>query len=264
MEKKKIHISGKMPCSLALSHIDCFLEGLRDGSVVVEQGTEKLVLHPHAEINMDIEARTKGDRQRLVITLDWNVPETATHGHEESHHPHTKHTHGRCKDSAKHLHAQSAGQHDELYDGYHGEHHVTDNFDHPKEYDEHGFHSHYHCHGKDEHQLCHSHEHAGGHHEHLHEKGCCEDREHEPHKGCCAEHNYGKNLPAHEQHKHHHHDHDQRGNGIHVHGYKGCCEERKHAPHAGCCSEHNYGQDIDTPKDKGHDKVKHGRNGKKR
>lgn len=206
MEKKKIHISGKMPCTLAMSHIDCFLEGLRNGSVVVEHGEEKIVLHPNAEIDMDIEARTKGDRQRLVITLDWDAPETVTHEYEEE----TPHEHHH-KYADEHPHGHSEEHPDEMYGKHHGDHHGGHHAVHyPPDPHEHlqGFHSHYHCHGEGEYQFCHAHEHTESHHEHYGRgshvhgfRGCCEGTRHTPHAGCCAEHNYGEDLEQQRGHK---------------------------------------------------------------
>jgi len=210
MEKKKIHISGKMPCTLAVSHIECFLDGLRNGSVVVEQGEEQIVLHPNAEIEMDIEARIKNDRQHLVITLDWDAPEIETYEYEEET-PH-EHTH---RHSEEHPHSHSAEHHDEMYGGHHGAHHGARHGAHhavhyppaPPEH-MHGFHSHYHCHGEGEYQFCHEHEHTESHHEHYGRgshvhgyRGCCEGTPHTPHAGCCAEHKYGVDLDKKRGHK---------------------------------------------------------------
>lgn len=187
MEKKKIHISGKMPCTLAISHIECFLDGLRNGSVAVEQGGEKIVLHPHAEIDMEIEARTKDDRQRLVITLDWDAPEIEPYEYEE-------------EAPYEHPHSHGEEHPDEMYGRHHGGHHAVHYPPAPPEH-MHGFHSHYHCHGEGEYQFCHEHEHTESHHEHYGRgshvhgyKGCCEGTRHTPHAGCCSEHNYGEDL----------------------------------------------------------------------
>lgn len=275
MEKKKIHISGKMPCDLAVSHIECFLDGIRSGSVVIEEGHEKIVLHPDAEIEMNIEAKTKYDKQRLVISLEWATKDTS-HPHS-SHHSQEKHK-SRCSDKLiKHVHSHGPGHHDERYDGNHHSDHPEDfhshyhshkknvsyrsgnlikhnhvhNIKHHDElYDGHhgdhhsehpeGFHSHYHCHGKDEHQLCHTHEHAEGHHDMHH--GCCQGKDHEPHDGCCAEHHYGATASS--KQTDHTDTNDHHGN--HVHGYRGCCEGKTHTPHAGCCAEHNYGEDLES------------------
>lgn len=190
MEKKKIHIAAKMPCNLAMSHIDCFLEGLRTGAMVIEQGQEKLVLHPHAEVELDIDARTKEDKQQLTITLEWQVPEeyqVHSHEHQAVHQPPLQHS-----------------------EQFH-------------QLDEHGFHTHYHCHGKGEHQLCHSHEHSEGHHDHHQYIGCCEDKPHAPHQGCCAEHYYGAEFPE----GHEAHQHGYRGccEGIAHTPHTGCCAE---------------------------------------
>ena len=121
MEKKKIHINAQMPCTLAVAHIECFLEGLRTGDVVVEQGTERIVLHPHSEVSLDIEARTKKDKQRLVITLDWCAPHACEdHPRHGEHHdppppPHGKHTHehthGHGEGAQRHTHEHGKGHH---------------------------------------------------------------------------------------------------------------------------------------------------------
>lgn len=195
MEKKKIHISGKMPCTLAVSHIECFLDGLRNGSVVFEQGEEKIVLHPHAEIEMNIEAHIKNDKQHLVISLDWDTPEIETYEYEEE----TPHEHPHWHDE-EHPHRHGAEHHDEMYGRPHGGYHAVHYPPAPHEH-MHGFHTHYHCHGKGEYQLCHAHEHTESHHEHYGQgshvhgyRGCCEGTPHIPHAGCCAEHNYGVDI----------------------------------------------------------------------
>ncbi|MCT4627371.1 amphi-Trp domain-containing protein [Halodesulfovibrio sp.] len=219
MEKKKIHISGTMPCTLAVSHLDCFLDGLKSGAVVVEEGDKKIVLNPHSEVDLDIEARTKKDMQRLVITMEWCTSETCSRKHDKHR---QKHSHG--DDTHEHHHEELSGSY-----AHHEER--------PHQHDEHGFHSHHHCHGKDEHQLCHTHEHADGHHDLHQQTGCCEDIEHEPHKGCCSKHNFGSVYPY--------------GHEAHEHGYKGCCEGIKHTPHEGCCAEHDYGNGHGKGKAKG-------------
>lgn len=193
MEKKKVHISGRVPSNLAVSHVECFLEGLRNGSVVVEKDEEQVVLQPHSEIDMNIEASIKDDKQRLVITLDWDAPEIETYEHEEETPRESPHWHS---EERPHRH----GHHDVMYErhppGYHAVHYPPAPPEHM-----HGFHSHYHCHGEGEHQLCHTHEHTESHHEHygfgshVHGyRGCCEGVPHTPHAGCCAEHNYGVDL----------------------------------------------------------------------
>ncbi|OBQ46530.1 amphi-Trp domain-containing protein [Halodesulfovibrio spirochaetisodalis] len=224
MEKKKIHISDTIPCKLAVSHIDCFLDGLRSGAVVIEEGDKKIILHPHSEVKMDIEAKAKKDKQRLVITLEWCAPEACQRIHHETHTPHAQEHGGNGKMLAHHH--RGGHHHDEEYDGHHSGHHQEP----PHKLDEHGFHSHHHCHGKGEHQLCHTHEHAEGHHEHQQQTGCCEDIEHEAHEGCCSEHNYGR-APHWDE--------------VPEHGHHGCCEGKKHSPHKGCCSEHDYGMNIE-------------------
>lgn len=262
MEKNKIHISGKMPCPLAVSHIECFLDGLRSGSVIIEEGNKKLLLHPNTEVDMNIEARTKHDKQHLVIALSWDTP---TVGKETPHppphtfkkrpHPHAAHyAHIEQPpehegDVIRHAHHHGSGHHDEDIYFWHDEDPYTEN---PHGHDEHGFHSHYHCHGKGDHQLCHTHEHADGHHEALQSRGCCEDVEHVPHRGCCSRHQYGMDLPEHHWHEHEYPPHMQPthtpyGYGHYVHGYKGCCEDVEHVPHPGCCAEHNYGKNLEEP-----------------
>ncbi|WP_027361605.1 amphi-Trp domain-containing protein [Halodesulfovibrio aestuarii] len=190
MEKKKIHISGKVPSNLAMSHVECFLEGLRNGNVIVEQDEEKIILQPHAEIEMNIEASVKHDKQRLVITLEWDTPEIETEYDEESLHEHP------------HWHMHSPRHYDEMHHMHqHGQHAVHYP---PTRHDEHNFHSHYHCHGKGEYQLCHTHDHAADHHHyhyaqgsHVHGyRGCCEETPHVPHPGCCAAHNYGVDFKS--------------------------------------------------------------------
>ncbi|SIO13273.1 amphi-Trp domain-containing protein [Halodesulfovibrio marinisediminis] len=261
MEKNKIYISGKMPCPLAVSHVECFLDGLRSGTVIIEEGNKKLLLHPNTEIDINIEARTKHDKQHLVISLSWDTPDVTKeefHPHAAYHAPRERRT-GPVGDVIRHAHMHGPEHHDDDFFWHDADPYA----EHPHEHDEHGFHSHYHCHGKDEHKLCHTHEHAEGHHELLQPRGCCEDRAHVPHRGCCAEHNYGIDLPEHHWHKHETHGHQYDtgeyyrqpthtplGYGRYVHGYKGCCEGIEHTPHPGCCAEHNYGMEMKKPEEK--------------
>ncbi|MCG8532863.1 MAG: amphi-Trp domain-containing protein [Desulfovibrionales bacterium] len=274
MEKKKIHINAQLPCSLAVSHIECFLEGLRAGDIVIEQGDERIVLHPQATVTLDVEAKSKKHKQRLTINLEWCTPHACKkherqhgkkyHPHHEGHPPHPPHHEGHQpppppnEDAPEilHSHEHTHGDDDHVVRHTHQHGHTPDHDHHPAApethymHDKHGFHSHYHCHGDSEHKLCHTHEHTDGHHDGHQHTGCCEDVEHTPHKGCCAEHNYGSGL--------------SKGHEKHEHGHKGCCEGKTHDPHKGCCSTHEHDQGHPSHEDPHHGHRAKGKHGKKK
>ncbi len=72
-EKQKVSIEQHMAYADAVAYLEALLKGFKEGRIVVERGGEAVVLTPPQNVNVEIEARRKGDKQKFSLELEWSA-----------------------------------------------------------------------------------------------------------------------------------------------------------------------------------------------
>ncbi len=72
-EKQKVSIEQHMAYADAVAYLEALLRGFKEGRIVVERGGEAVVLTPPQNVNVEIEARRKGDKQKFSLELEWSA-----------------------------------------------------------------------------------------------------------------------------------------------------------------------------------------------
>jgi len=72
-EKQKVSIEQQMAYTDAVAYLEALLKGFKEGRIVVERGGESVVLTPPQHVNVEIEARRKGDKQKFSLELEWSA-----------------------------------------------------------------------------------------------------------------------------------------------------------------------------------------------
>ncbi len=72
-EKQKVSIEQHMAYTDAVAYLEALLKGFKEGRIVVERGGESVVLTPPQSVNVEIEARRKGDKQKFSLELEWSA-----------------------------------------------------------------------------------------------------------------------------------------------------------------------------------------------
>ncbi|GFM37839.1 amphi-Trp domain-containing protein [Desulfovibrio psychrotolerans] len=71
MEKNKISVTQQLAFADAVAYLEALVQSLKAGRVVVEQGGEQVVLTTPEHLEVTVEARTKKDRQKFALELEW-------------------------------------------------------------------------------------------------------------------------------------------------------------------------------------------------
>jgi len=70
-DKKEIHFEKKMDCTEAVSYLEALISSLKDGKIVIEQGSQFVSLIPAGMIDFEMEARQKNDKEKLSLVFSW-------------------------------------------------------------------------------------------------------------------------------------------------------------------------------------------------
>lgn len=70
-KKTSVDFEGTLPLAEAIKHLEHLLEGLREGTVRLSRGVESISLTPAKQVDVEIEARQKDDKERLSFELKW-------------------------------------------------------------------------------------------------------------------------------------------------------------------------------------------------
>lgn len=71
MGKKEIKLEASLPLAQAVAYLADLVSSLRQGRVVIEKGQDYLELIPAAQVQMEIEAARKKDKEKFVLELTW-------------------------------------------------------------------------------------------------------------------------------------------------------------------------------------------------
>lgn len=78
MDTDKIELKAVMNIAQVTEYLSGLIKGLKAGTVVVEQGDDRLALYVADVVEVEIEARTKKDKAKFSLEVSWRaVPEAA-------------------------------------------------------------------------------------------------------------------------------------------------------------------------------------------
>jgi len=67
----KISLNGVMTIEELIGHLTGLTEGLKTGRVLIEKGTDFIVLFVSDKVAIKMEAKVKPDKAKLSLTLSW-------------------------------------------------------------------------------------------------------------------------------------------------------------------------------------------------
>jgi amphi-Trp domain-containing protein len=82
-EKKNVVFEGQMDLNKALDYLQSLQAALKKGTAYVQNGAEVVTLEPEGSVTMEVEAKSKKDKQSIKIELSWEraeEPQPATSG----------------------------------------------------------------------------------------------------------------------------------------------------------------------------------------
>ena len=71
MGKNSVVLEKKMAVSEVVSFLESVIASLKEGKIVLQQGTQLVVLTPNEFIDLEVEASQKKDKGKLSIDLKW-------------------------------------------------------------------------------------------------------------------------------------------------------------------------------------------------
>lgn len=80
MGKKEIKLETSLPLAQAVDYLAELVASLRQGRVVVQKGKEYIELNPSAQVEVEIEAVRKKDKEKFVLELTWRTDGEAQSG----------------------------------------------------------------------------------------------------------------------------------------------------------------------------------------
>jgi len=75
MSKQSISIKGEMELTNVIISLGDVVKGLEEGTICIQQGTDLVTLKPTANIEMELDATVKGNKEKISIELSWKQPE---------------------------------------------------------------------------------------------------------------------------------------------------------------------------------------------
>jgi len=70
-DKKEIHFEKKMGSTEAVSYLEALISSLKDGKIVIEQGSQFVSLTPSGMIDFEMEAIQKNEKEKLSLEFSW-------------------------------------------------------------------------------------------------------------------------------------------------------------------------------------------------
>ncbi|MGD9157411.1 MAG: amphi-Trp domain-containing protein [Desulfobacteraceae bacterium] len=75
MGKNSVAMEKKMSASEVVSFLESIIASLKEGKIVIQQGTQFVVLQPEDLITVEVEASQKMEKGKLSIDIKWKQPE---------------------------------------------------------------------------------------------------------------------------------------------------------------------------------------------
>ena len=77
MEKRKVSLEQCMPYKDVVEYLRGFMAGFEKGAILVEKDGECLSLVPTDNVNVEIDAKMKGNKQSFSLEVSWETPISA-------------------------------------------------------------------------------------------------------------------------------------------------------------------------------------------
>jgi amphi-Trp domain-containing protein len=74
-DKKSVAYEGQLDLSKALDYLKSLQAALKKGTAYVQNGTEVVALEPESSVNMQVEAKSKKEKQSIKIEISWERAE---------------------------------------------------------------------------------------------------------------------------------------------------------------------------------------------
>lgn len=75
MGKNSVALEKKMSAAEVVSFLESIIASLKEGKIVIQQGTQFVVLQPKDLITVEVEASQKMEKGKLSIDIKWKQPE---------------------------------------------------------------------------------------------------------------------------------------------------------------------------------------------
>lgn len=70
-EKRSVSFEGPVELTDAIEYLKSLQAALKKGTVYVQNGSDVVALEPEQTVTMEVDARTKREKQSIKITLRW-------------------------------------------------------------------------------------------------------------------------------------------------------------------------------------------------
>jgi len=71
MSKQSVSLKGEMELERVITHLQEIVNGLKEGTICIQQSTDLVTLKPSGNIEVELEATLKGDKEKLSMELSW-------------------------------------------------------------------------------------------------------------------------------------------------------------------------------------------------
>lgn len=71
MSKQSVSLKGEMEVGRVVTHLQEIIKGLKEGTICIQQGTDLVTLKPSNNLEFELEASLKGNKEKLCIELGW-------------------------------------------------------------------------------------------------------------------------------------------------------------------------------------------------
>lgn len=71
MSKQSVSLKSEMELGKVIGHLEGIINGLVQGTICIQQGTDLVTLKPTSHIELELEATLKGNKEKVTIELSW-------------------------------------------------------------------------------------------------------------------------------------------------------------------------------------------------
>lgn len=71
MSKQSVSLKGEMELGNVIDHLEKIMNGLTQGTICIQQGSDLVTLKPTSHIDIELEASLKGNKEKLTLELSW-------------------------------------------------------------------------------------------------------------------------------------------------------------------------------------------------
>ncbi len=73
-DESKIKFKNEMECEEAIVYFASIVDGLKRGSLLLQQGDERVELKPAGKLKVKVKAARKDDKESFSFELSWSAP----------------------------------------------------------------------------------------------------------------------------------------------------------------------------------------------